>query len=211
MIGQLQYITQDNEKKSHVELCFEACESGAKWIQLRRKNVSDEQYLREAKDCRSITRKFGAKLIINDNIDVAIACEADGVHLGQSDLNTKTAREQAPENFIIGGTANTFEQVKAHAENGVDYVGVGPYRFTTTKDKLSPILGLEGYNHLLARMRQENISIPLIAIGGIETDDVAPLVECGVHGVAVSGLITNSTDKEQLVKEIHKTLRYETA
>jgi len=210
MIDRLQYITQDHEI-SHEDLCREACEAGVNWVQLRMKNASDATYEATAKACREITRTYNAKLIINDRLDLALACGADGVHLGLEDLDTGEARKQVPEGFIIGGTANTFEQIQHHYNNGVDYVGVGPFRFTITKNKLSPILGLEGYREILGKMKDANIQLPLIAIGGILTNDVSELIQTKVHGIAISGLITNASDKTTLVKELINSLRYATA
>jgi len=132
------------------------------------------------------------------------------VHLGVDDLDIAEARDRTPRDFIIGGTANTFQQVADHYQKGANYVGVGPFRFTTTKDKLSPILGLRGYQEILEKMRTTGMNLPLIAIGGILASDVEKLFRTGVHGVAVSGLISDSSDKKTLVNELHKTIGYVT-
>ena len=211
MIDRLQYITQGSSINDHIEMCKLACESGVKWVQLRLKNVSNEEYLAAANTCREITNGHQAQLIINDNLEVALECKADGVHLGLSDLNTGAARSRVPENFIIGGTANSFEQIQSHCQNGVNYVGVGPFRFTTTKDKLSPILGTKGYQEILRQMQLSETKIPLIAIGGINESDVNELMQTGVHGIAVSGLISHASDKKELVTELYKKLNYATA
>ena len=211
MIERLHYITQSNPKQSHAGLCREACIAGAKWIQLRMKGVSEEEYLEEANRCREITFEYTAKLIINDNMDVALQCGADGVHLGQHDIGTAEARTRVPEGFIIGGTANTVEQIAEHIENGVDYVGVGPYRFTETKKNLSPILGEQGYIAILEDLKSRGMEVPLIAIGGIEIKDIDALMNCGVHGIAVSGLITRAENKTKVVNEITKRLNYANA
>lgn len=211
MIDQLQYITQDYDQASHSLLCLEACQAGVKWVQLRMKNASDEEYLKIARLCRKITADHGAKLIINDNLNIALEVGADGVHLGQTDMNTREARGKAPEGFIIGGTANTLEQIIDHFNNGVDYVGVGPYRFTPTKDNLSPVLGREGYEEIIKELANKNIDLPVIAIGGITEDDVEILRKTGVHGIAISGLITKSLEKKELVEVLQKQLNYATA
>ena len=96
---------------------------------------------------------------------------ADGVHLGKLDMPIKEARERLGKDFIIGGTANTFEDIRQHAADGADYIGCGPFRFTTTKQKLSPILGLDGYHSILTQMREKGITIPVVAIGGITRED----------------------------------------
>lgn len=211
MIERLQYITQDYDQGSHSLLCLEACQAGVKWVQLRMKNVSDDEYLKVARLCRKITSDHEAILIINDRLDIALEVGADGVHLGQTDMSTAEARGKVPEGFIIGGTANTLEQIIEHHENGVDYVGVGPNRFTSTKDNLSPILGLEGYQTLINQLEERNIPIPVIAIGGILEEDIAPLRENGVYGVAIAGLITTSIEKKELIEALQKQLNYATA
>lgn len=206
MIERLQYITQDHPTLSHSQLCEEACKSGVKWVQLRMKNVDDPTYLAEAKKCRTITKQYGAKLIINDDIEIAQLSFADGVHLGLNDTNTFEARRITGDGFIIGGTANTPNDIIKHYHNGVNYVGVGPYRFTKTKENLSPILGILGYENIISELKKRNISIPIIAIGGIEINDIDQLKKIGIYGVAVSGLITNSENRTKLVKEINNKL-----
>jgi len=202
MITPLQYITQDHPELSHADLCREACQAGVKWVQLRMKDVPHYQYLHEALNCRIITKAHGAMLIINDNLEIAIKSGADGVHLGQNDMPVAEARKLVDEDFIIGGTANTFEQVEKHVADGADYVGVGPFRFTSTKKNLSPILDLEGYSKIVSEMNCNNLDIPLIAIGGIETAVVSPLLDAGVSGIAVSSLLTKAYDRGETVREI---------
>ncbi|MTI22060.1 thiamine phosphate synthase [Fulvivirga sp. RKSG066] len=202
MISRLQYITQDHSGKTHAQLCEEACKAGVKWVQLRMKDTSYETYLEEAKACREITKSYKATLIINDNLSIALESRADGVHLGLLDMPVREARLQSPDEFIIGGTANTIEDVERHIADGADYVGMGPYKYTTTKKKLSPILGLEGYQKALGQLSTRDF--PIVAIGGITQNDIYQLKKIGMHGVAVSGLITHSADKHTMVEEINK-------
>lgn len=208
MIAQLQYITQDDAQFSHVELCERACRAGVRWVQLRRKNVSPEEIREDALKCREITRKYAAKLILNDFPDLALEVGADGVHLGLEDPDTGEVRKQCPEGFIIGGTANTLEDILHHAANGVDYVGVGPFRYTQTKKKLSPILGLEGYQELSVQLNARGIVLPVIAIGGIVPEDVESLASAGVYGIAVSGCLTRAVNMKEMVEQINKDWRY---
>jgi thiamine-phosphate pyrophosphorylase len=199
MISPLHYITQDAETKSHVELAEEACAAGADWIQLRIKKRSIEEWTQIAKATHAICKKYGAKLIINDNIELALAIGADGVHLGKEDLSTAEAKKLAPSGFIIGGTANTFEDIKHHAAAGVDYIGLGPFRFTSTKGKLSPVLGVEGYREIMFKCADAGIRIPVIAIGGITTQDANSIIATGVYGIAVAGAITHAADKSEVI------------
>jgi len=206
MIAKLQYITQDMIERSHVQLAEEACEAGVRWIQLRVKNASCAEWKEIAQQTLAVCRKYGAKLIINDSMTLAKDIGADGVHLGKKDLSTLEARRILGKDFIIGGTANTFEDIQMHAEAGVDYIGLGPFRFTTTKSHLSPILGLEGYKHIIDKCRSANIAIPIIAIGGITIKDVAGILRAGVCGVAVSGAITQAGNKKKVIDEFNAVL-----
>ena len=136
--------------------------------------------------------------------------QIDGVHLGKNDMPIAEARKILGDGFIIGGTANTFEDVKAHYEAGADYIGCGPFRFTTTKEKLSPILGLEGYREIIHRMKGNNcadmkgesIDIPLVAIGGITKEDIPEIMKTGVNGIALSGCILHAENPAEETREI---------
>ena len=110
------------------------------------------------------------------------------------------ARQILGEAFIIGGTANTFEDVKLHHAAGADYLGIGPFRFTTTKKNLSPVLGLEGYTSILAQMNEAGIRIPVVAIGGIVAEDIPAIMETGVNGIALSGAILQAPDPVEETK-----------
>ena len=206
MISKLHYISQQTPDRTHVQAIEEACRSGCDWVQLRVKNAPDAAYLSLALAAKEICQLYGARLIINDNVAVAKAAGAHGVHLGKEDMPTAQAREILGKRYLIGGTANTFEDVLRLAAAKVDYIGMGPFRFTTTKEKLSPILGLAGYMRTLQHKEAAGIAIPIIAIGGIVLDDVAALLETGVHGVAISGLITKARDKKQIVDQLKDKL-----
>lgn len=198
-ISKLHYISQELNGKSHVQLVEEACAAGVNWVQLRMKNKSYEESLSIAHAVKEICRKYKAVFIVNDHVALAKEVKADGVHLGKQDMAPLKAREILGDGHIIGGTSNTMEDIRTLQEAKVDYIGLGPFRFTTTKDNLSPILGVEGYQKLLEQCREENISIPVIAIGGIMTEDLPTLMKTGIHGVAVSSLINQSTEKKKVV------------
>lgn len=202
--SKLHYISQASP--THVEAIKAACEAGVKWVQLRVKNTSEEEWLSIAKQSKSICEQYGATLIINDNIKIAKAIGADGVHLGKQDISPSEARAYLGNEVIIGGTANTFEDIQHLAKQGVDYIGLGPFRFTTSKDNLSPILGLEGYEEIVNQCKNEGITIPIIAIGGIQESDISSIISVGIHGVAVASLINDSKDKKKIVEEICKEL-----
>ncbi|MHB8261850.1 MAG: thiamine phosphate synthase [Bacteroidia bacterium] len=201
MISKLHYITQEVEGKTHAQLAEEACLAGVDWIQLRVKNKPYPEWKAIALETLVVCRKHHAKLIINDNVELAKEINADGVHLGKDDLSISEARKIVGTKFIIGGTANTFEDIKMHTASGIDYIGLGPFRFTSTKEKLSPILGIEGYKQIINKCRDNNITIPIIAIGGITTNDISEILNTGVYGVAIAGSITHSPNKKETIKE----------
>jgi thiamine-phosphate pyrophosphorylase len=192
MIERLQYITYETKSLSHIDCVKEACISGVKWIQLRVKNKTQEEYLTIAKEAKIICDLYDVILIINDNVEVAKEVSAHGVHLGKSDVHPIDAREELGKKAIIGGTANTLEGVIALIDH-VDYIGLGPFQFTKTKANLSPVLGLQGYDEIINHLKTvcSIKELPIIAIGGIEVEDVEPLLETGVYGIAVSGMINN--------------------
>ena len=205
-ISKLQYITQARENLTHQQAAKNACEAGCDWIQLRVKGKNPDEVGKIAHEVRQICDQYQATFILNDHVSIAKAAGADGVHLGKEDMSPVEARKILGEEAIIGGTGNTFEDVQNLAQAKVDYMGIGPFRFTTTKQKLSPIIGLEGYRALLEKCATANIQTPVVAIGGILTEDVAEIMQTGVHGIAVSGLITNHLDQLALVETLKTQL-----
>ena len=140
----------------------------------------------EGRKVKEICRRHRALFIINDRVDVARLLEADGVHLGKEDMDPWEARRILGPGKIVGATCNTWDDILLRQKQQVDYIGLGPYAFTTTKEKLSPVLGLEGYRFLLGRMQENKISIPVFAIGGITETDIPPLMQTGIQGIALS-------------------------
>lgn len=198
VISRLHYLTQDVHNISHQELAEIACKNGIRWIQLRVKNQSYDGWLQIAKDVKSICDQFQTTLIINDNVEICKAINADGVHLGKNDLSIIEARKVLGNNKIIGGTANTLKDILQLEKDGVNYIGLGPYKFTKTKSNLSATLGIDGYKNVLDYYQNK---IPLIAIGGIQLEDVKPLINTGIYGIAVSSAINLSNEKEKTIKE----------
>lgn len=187
MISKLHYITQGNiEGKSHQELAELACKGGVDWVQLRVKDTPYEEWKTIALETRAICDKYGAKLIINDNPQLAVEVNADGVHVGKEDMPLAEVRSIIGPDRILGATTNTFEDILEVAKHQVDYIGLGPFRFTNTKDKLSPVLGLDCYHKIIFRMENEGIELPVIAIGGILLDDIQELFFVGVQGIAIA-------------------------
>jgi thiamine-phosphate pyrophosphorylase len=206
MIDKLHYISQQPQNGSHLTAIKQTLDAGCKWMQLRVKNQPDDVILEYAIEANKICAGYGAKLIINDHPEIALRAGAYGVHLGLQDMSIAEARDIVGKKTIIGGTANTFEHIKQRIAEGADYIGLGPFRFTTTKQNLSPILGLNGYETIMAQMRSANLQIPIIAIGGILPEDISALMQTGVYGVAVSGTITHATNPTQMVRHIYQEL-----
>jgi thiamine-phosphate pyrophosphorylase len=198
MISRLQYISQN----PHLQNIQEACEAGCDWVQLRVKETSEGEYLSLAGEARKITRLFGAKLIINDHLGIALEVKADGVHLGKKDLDLTEARKLAGKNFLIGGSTNSFEDILEASQKGVDYLGLGPFRTTVTKTDLNPILGIEGIADIMEKVTKQSIQVPIIAIGGIMERDVPLLMRTGIFGVAVSGVISLTNKKQETVRDL---------
>lgn len=191
-IDRLQYITPSGDEQHIVSSCESFLEGGGRWIQLRMKGSSLEEFAMVGIKLRMLCDRYGAKLIINDSVEVALAVRADGVHLGKSDIETLAARSLLGSHAIIGRTANTLEDIKELADQRIDYIGLGPFRFTTTKERLSPLLGLEGYSKIVEGLM--GVDMPIVAVGGILSGDIKDIIGVGVYGVAVSGAISTAND-----------------
>lgn len=188
----IQFITHSNERYDHVEGAKLALQGGCRWIQLRMKDAMEIDFLRAAKKIRRLCDEYHATFILDDHVEWVGLTGADGVHLGKNDMPVDEARKMLGRNKIIGGTANTFEDVERLFRQGADYIGCGPFRFTTTKKNLSPVLGLEGYRSITAQMKAHDIQLPIVAIGGILHQDIPAIMQTGVTGIAVSGAILNA-------------------
>lgn len=200
----LQYISHQTERYSYLDGIRMALEGGCRWVQLRMKGVPypDEDSMEIAFEAKRLCREHDAIFIIDDDVALVKQIHADGVHLGKNDMPISEARSILGQDFIIGGTANTFADVKAHHKAGADYIGCGPFRFTTTKRGLSPVLGLEGYRSIVEQMKAEGINLPIVAIGGITEQDVTDIMQTGVSGIAVSGAVLNADNPIEAMRRI---------
>ncbi|MFH6961408.1 thiamine phosphate synthase [Flavobacterium plurextorum] len=206
MYNKLQYISQGKTIEQQLYNIHQALDAGCDWIQMRFKNQTAKDSFALAEAVKFLCEEYLANFIVNDNLYLAQQIAADGVHLGLSDMKIDEARAILGTTKIIGGTANTFEDIVNHTKNGCDYIGLGPFRFTNTKEKLSPILGLSGYYEILEKLKKNKIEIPVYAIGGITLKDLNPLIQTGIHGIAVSGIITKSDEKELLIQQLNEKL-----
>lgn len=199
-IEKIHYITQDLPGKPHWQLAEEACKGGIRWVQLRVKNKTEEEWLEIAWKVTKVCSKYGSKLIINDNVEIARIVRADGVHLGKTDMDPVEARILLGKDAIIGGTANTILDIDK-LNGKVDYIGLGPFRFTVTKEKLSPILELDGLREIMEQCRDRSLTVPVISIGGIRKEDVPLLLQTGIYGLAIASGIGMSDSVETTADE----------
>lgn len=203
MFSKFQYISQGITVEEQLYNIHQALDHGCDWIQLRFKEGNSKELFTLAEAVKILCEEYLATLIINDKVDLALQINADGVHLGLNDMRIKDARSLLGNHKIIGGTANTLEDVLQRTAENCDYIGLGPLRFTVTKENLSPILGLEGYRNILSKIKEQNILIPVYAIGGIELNDIENLIEVGLHGIALSGLVTQNP---QFITQLNEKL-----
>lgn len=206
MIDTLHYISQSSKNGSHIVAIEQALKAGCKWIQLRVKGQPHAVILEYAKQAVQLCKIHGAILIVDDHPEIAAEANAHGVHLGLQDMPVREARRIVGNKMIIGGTANTFEDILQRAEEEVDYIGCGPFRYTATKQNLSPFIGISGYEKIVNQMQLAKIHIPVIAIGGILPEDIAAIRQTGIYGVAISGAITFAENQQETVNHIYRLL-----
>ena len=175
-----------------------ALKGGATCIQLREKNLDENSVLEEAIEMKKLSAKYHVPFIINDNVDIAIKCKADGVHVGQSDMEAGNVRALAGDKMMIGVSARTVEQAVAAEKAGADYLGVGAVFGTTTKLDAKAI----SFNTLKAIC--EAVSIPVVAIGGISKSNMMQLAGSGVDGVALVSAIFAAEDIEAECRELRE-------
>lgn len=199
---QVQFITHFTNEITYLTSVRMALDGGCRWIQLRMKDVTDEVAEQVARQALAMCRERGATFVIDDRVELAARIGADGVHLGKTDMPVAHARKLLGRHFIIGGTANTFADVASLHRDGVDYIGCGPFRFTTTKQKLAPILGLEGYRAITRQMHDAGIDLPIVGIGGVGAGDMADLRDAGLTGIALSGSILRADDPVEEMRRI---------
>lgn len=205
----LQFITHYTERYTYADSARMALEGGCRWVQLRMKQATEDEWMQVGTEVERLCRQYGATFILDDHVELVKKLNADGVHLGKKDMPIDEARRILGPGFLIGGTANTFEDVRMHAERGADYIGCGPFRFTATKEKLSPVLGLEGYRAITEAMRQHGIELPIVAIGGITKNDIPRLMQTGVTGIALSGAVLHALSPVEEMKMILNELNKE--
>lgn len=202
----LQYISHFTPQISYAEGIRMALEGGCRWIQLRMKDAPAEEIIACAEEVLPLCRRHGAKFLLDDHVELVRQLGADGVHLGKNDMPVDEARKILGPDIIIGGTANTIEDIIRLHKQGADYIGCGPFRFTTTKKNLSPILGLDGYKSIILKMKELGIDLPIVAIGGITVEDIPAVMGTGVSGIALSGAVLGAPDPVEMTARIIETI-----
>ncbi|MFU0825063.1 thiamine phosphate synthase [Clostridium sp.] len=178
--------------------CVEAAiKGGVTLVQVREKDASTREFYKIAKEVKEITSKYNVPLLINDRIDIALAVNAEGVHLGQSDMPIGLARKILGEDKIIGISANTLEEALEAQNAGADYLGLGPVFYTGTKKDIDEPIGIHGLKEIT-----ENIRIPSVAIGGINKENAKSVLETGVNGISVISAILRSENIEKASIEL---------
>lgn len=203
----VQFITHRTECYDYLEGAQMALKGGCRWIQLRMKDAPLNEVEELAHSVQNMCRSYGAVFIIDDHVELVKKIGADGVHLGKNDMPVDEARRILGPDFIIGGTANTFDDILHLYQAGSDYIGCGPFRFTTTKKNLSPVLGFEGYRDIVRQMRQNGIDLPIVAIGGITLSFIDGILETGVTGIALSGMILHAPDPVAMMEQVVSAMR----
>ena len=202
-IGRFHVLTDPRfqQRFGHAELARLAAEGGADTIQFRQKSGSVRDMLEEAKHAAAVCRERDVPFLVNDRLDVALACRADGIHLGQQDFPVREARRIMGPEAIIGGTATTVEEALAMQEAGADYIGFGPVFPTTSKDNPASVKGVENLAHVCAAVR-----IPVIAIAGISVKRIKPVIRAGAHGVAVMTAVTTAENPARAARALREEL-----
>ena len=205
----LQFITKESDRFSLPELVQMVIEGGCRWVQLRLKEVSDAEVRQAAEEIIPLCRETDTFLIIDDRVNVVNELKVSGVHLGSEDMSPGEARELLGPHAIIGETCHTAREIIALKGLDIDYIGLGPFRHTTTKKNLAPVLGVDGYENIIQEVRNAGVETPIVAIGGITLDDVEPIMSTGVNGLAVCGAIADAHDPVEATAEfIEKLNKY---
>jgi thiamine-phosphate pyrophosphorylase len=202
-IGRLHLLTDVvlQSRFSHEDLAHLGIAGGADTIQLREKGGSTRRMIEVARSMAAVCRKAGVPLIVNDRIDVAIAADADGVHLGQSDFPIPVARRLLGKDKLIGGSAATIEEARICLADGADYVGFGPVYVTGSKDDAGPVSGPS-----VLKQAVETIPLPMIAIGGITAENVGEVMRAGAYGIAVISAVCCQLDPEGAARALRDAL-----
>jgi thiamine-phosphate pyrophosphorylase len=205
-IGRLHVLTDTvlQSRFSHLELARMAIKGGADTIQFRQKIGTTREMIEIVRQLKRLCLDSGVTLVVNDRLDIAIATEADGVHLGQNDFPIPQARKLLGESSIIGGSAATLEEAQKCLAEGADYIGFGPVYPTASKEDAGPVTGI-----MLLKKAVEAIPLPIIAIGGISVENTPEVMQAGAQGIAVISAVCCQEDPEQATRALYNALQTE--
>lgn len=202
-IGKLHILTDTvlQSRFSHMEITRLGIAGGADTIQYRQKSGSTREMIEIARNMKRLCSEAGVTFIVNDRLDVAIAAEADGAHLGQDDFPIPMARELLGEGRIIGGSAATLDEARKCLSEGADYVGFGPVYPTSSKDDAGPVSGI-----YILKQVVEIIPLPIIAIGGVGPENIPDVMRAGARGIAVISAVCCQDDPEEATRALYQAL-----
>ncbi len=205
-IEKLQFITHDIPQSSHIEQVQIACEAGAKWIQYRCLTKNDSELLNDINVISEICDDWGATLIVTNHIHLKGKADIQGFHIENMEADFLAIRKKVGDEFTLGGSANTVENLIRLAKEGADYAGLGPFKVTTTKPNNSPLLGVGGYAAAIEKLKNEEIQFPFLAVGGVTITDIEALLETGIHGIAASSAINQAENMYEAYQEFYKLI-----
>jgi len=205
-IEKLHFITNNIPQSSHIEQAQVACEAGAKWIQYRCLSKADDELLADINVIAEICDDWGATLIVTNHIHLKGKADIQGFHVEDMDADFVALRNQIGEEFTLGGSANTIENLIRLANEGADYAGFGPFKITTTKPNNSPLLGINGYTNAMEKLKSENVDLPILAVGGVTLLDIPELLATGIYGIAASSAINQAENMYEAYVDFYKAI-----
>ena len=205
-IEKLHFITHDIPQHTHINQVQLACEAGAKWIQYRCLSKIDEELLADINTISEICDDWGATLIVTDHIHLKGKADIQGFHIEDMNADFIALRKKIGEEYTLGGSANTVENLIRLAKEGADYAGFGPFKLTNTKPNNSPLLGVKGYTDAVEKLISENVDLPILAVGGVTLHDVELLLATGIYGIAASSAINLAEDMRTTYKDFYTAI-----
>ena len=203
-IEKLHFITHDLAQSSHIEQVQVACEAGAKWIQYRSLSKADDELLADINLIAEICDDWGATLIVTNHIHLKGKADIQGFHLEDINADFIALRKQIGEEFTLGGSANTVEQLIKLANEGADYAGFGPFNTTSTKSNDNPLVSIDEYANAVKKLKSANIDLPILAVGGVTLADVPTLMTTGVFGIAASSAINQAENMYEAYVDFYR-------
>lgn len=206
-IEKLHYITQYIPNFTHLDQAQKACEAGAKWIQYRSLGKTDDALLADINAIAAVCDDWGTTLIVTDHIHLNGKADIQGFHIEDLNADFIALRKKVGDDITLGGSANTIENIIRMANEGADYIGFGPFSTSETKPNAYPILGLEGYKNAAKKLKELNLNLPILAVGGIKIYDVEALMQTGIYGIAVSGAINFADDLNEAYNDFYNAVK----